>query len=476
LDKTTNIIPILPLEQTFYNVEKNTIEDWKINKKYSLDLENIANFLALGFMLGDTTYFKEIKVLKPASKYIIDEKQNIHIKGSDWNWHYTPKDLTFHEVLEDFIGILEGIIKNKIGDKSVLLPISGGLDSRTLFVASKHSTKLNLASYEFEGGLKESYVGENLSKYFNLPFFSQQIPNGYLWSKINEISKLNGCLTDFTHPRQVSVLNSWKSVADVVLLGHWGDVLFDSFRLKKNISYEEQLFYLKNKILINSGGIELARELWGVWGLSESFDIKFNNLIDSLYSSINIDHPCAKLRAFKSLYWAPRWTSTNLSLFKNLGELVVPYYNNKMCNFVCSVEDEYLSGRKIQIEYIKKFCYISSNLKWDKYEPLNLNTYNYFSHRAYLPIRGFNKIKRLLSEKFIGKESPIIRNWEIQFLGQNNYKNLYNHLINSSLVKLVPKDIILKYLNKFNDEPVKYSHPISMLLTLALFSRQYYRK
>jgi len=471
----TKIIPILPIEQTFYNVERNTIEEWDINKKYSLDLESIANFLALGFMLGDTTYFKEIKVLKPSSKYTIDDKQNIQIKGLDWNWHYTPKDLAFHEVLENFTEILEGIVNNTIENKSVLLPISEGLDSRTLFVATKHNAKLNLASYEFEGGLRESYVGERLSKNFNLPFFRQQIPNGYLWSKINEISQLNGCLTDFTHPRQVSVLNSWKNLADVILLGHWGDVLFDSFRLKKNISYEEQLFYLKNKILNNSGGFELARELWGIWDLPESFDIQFNNLIDNLYGSINIDHPCARLRAFKSLYWAPRWTSTNLSLFKNLGELVVPYYDNKMCNFVCNVEDEYLSGRKIQIEYVKKFCYISSKLKWDKFQPLNLNTYHYFNHKGYLPIRGINKIKRLFFEKFIAKGSPIIRNWEIQFMGQNNYKNLYNQLINGSLVKLVPKDIILKYLNRFRDEPVKYSHPVSMLLTLALFSKQYYK-
>ena len=164
LAKTTKIIPILPIEQTFYNVERNTIEEWDINKKYSLDLESIANFLALGFMLGDTTYFKEIKVLKPSSKYTIDDKQNIQIKGLDWNWHYTPKDLAFHEVLENFTETLEGIVNNTIENKSILLPISGGLDSRTLFVATKHNAKLNLASYEFEGGLRESYVGERLSK------------------------------------------------------------------------------------------------------------------------------------------------------------------------------------------------------------------------------------------------------------------------------------------------------------------------
>ena len=90
---------------------------------------------------------------------------------------------------------------------------------------------------------------------------------------------------------------------------------------------------LKGKIL-KTGGYELACDLWECWGMEESFDSYINDRLDNLYSKINIENPSARLRAFKSLYWVPRWSSVNLSLFQELGELLLPYYDDEMCKFL----------------------------------------------------------------------------------------------------------------------------------------------
>ena len=74
-----------------------------------------------------------------------------------------------------------------------------------------------------------------------------------------------------------------------------------------------------------------------------------------------------------------------------------------------------------------------------------------------------------------GKE--VERNWEIQFYGTRNDNKLKTYLFdNASLFNIVPKSIILEIYRKFKfDNPVKYSHSISMLLTLSIWSKKYFK-
>lgn len=467
---------IIPKEQHFYHQSTGRLFEWDFDSKLDLDLQAICTFIALGFMLDDDTFYKEVKTGKPATEYEIDKNNIIVNENKYWQWHYSPRDSTPSEFLEAFTTLFEKFIQNQIGNKSVLLPISGGLDSRTLFVPLKNSKNLTLASYEFEGGFSESETGRELSQCFNIPFYSQKIQKGYLWNKLEDFYKLNNCFTDFTHPRQVDAIHQWKELGDVILLGHWGDVLFDKQADSENILYNEQVAQLKKKIL-NPGGSELAEHLWKHWGLGGSFDSFITNRLDGLYNEINIDCPSARMRAFKSLYWAPRWTSINLSIFNQAGEIVLPYYSDEMCKFICTVPERYLEGRKIQIEYIKKYSPEVAKIPWQQYYPLNLYHYQRFKYPHYYFIRAVRRAKRILQQYYSNSPDLITRNWELQFLGEQNITELKKNLLErNKFNKLIPQTIIRKYLDKFQTEPVKYSHPVSMLLTLAVFSDRHYQE
>ena len=336
--------PIIPIKQNYYKIMDRTLIPWENKSTYNLDLESILSFISIGFMLDDDTYFTEIKTLKPATEYKINDKNQITTEERKWSWHYEPIERSFENILDEFSSLFNRLIIDSTKEKNVLLPISGGLDSRSLFIPVSKQSNLILCSYEFDGGLNETYYGRELSERFNIPFYSQKIPRGYLWEKLDQIAELNGCFTDFTHPRQGAAINNWKGLGEVILLGHWGDVLFDKQADSKNISYNEQVIQLKKKI-IKPGGIELANDLWRYWGLEGSFEPYLTDRLDTLYNKINIDHPSARMRAFKSLYWAPRWTSINLSIFNQVGELVLPYYSDEMCKFICIIPERYLEGR-----------------------------------------------------------------------------------------------------------------------------------
>ena len=466
--------PIIPQNQIFYDINSNKIVQWDKVQFDDLDLKAIASFCALGFMLDDDTYYDAIKVCKPSTEYQINENNQISSQQKTWNWHYSPKERSFNEIVDEFSHLLNDLIKKKINDKSILLPLSSGLDSRTLFVPVKTKSNLTLSSYEFEGGFSETETAKKLSQQFSIPLFTQKIQRGYLWNKIDELYELNHCFTDFIHPRQVNAIWQWKGLGDIILLGHWGDVLFDKQADSDATSYDEQVIQLKKKI-IKPGGIELATDLWKYWGLEGSFESYITDRLDKLYGDIDIDHPSARMRAFKSLYWAPRWTSINLSIFNKAGEIILPYYSDEMCKFICTVPERYLVGRKIQIEYIKKNCPEAARLPWQKYYPLNLYQYHRFNQPQYYFVRAIKKTNRIF-QKFLSKSPDLItRNWELQFLGDQNIIQLKKNLLEKNKFnKLIPQTIIRKYLDKFQTDPVQYAHPLSMLLTLAVFSDKHY--
>ena len=87
------------------------------------------------------------------------------------------------------------------------------------------------------------------------------------------------------------------------------------------------------------------------------------------------------------------------------------------------------------------------------------------------------KAKRILL-KYLSKSPDLItRNWELQFLGDQNLIQLKKNLLErNNFGKLIPQPIIKKYLDKFQTDPVKYSHPVSILLTLAIFSDKHYQE
>ena len=67
-----------------------------------LDYKSICAWLSTGFFLGDTTFFKDIKVLKPGESFV-DGK----IKEPEWEWHYSPRDISFSNAVDEFINIFD---------------------------------------------------------------------------------------------------------------------------------------------------------------------------------------------------------------------------------------------------------------------------------------------------------------------------------------------------------------------------------
>jgi asparagine synthetase B (glutamine-hydrolysing) len=420
----------------------------------TLDKQAIAIWIATGFMLGNDSFYEDVKW------------DGMGVKQP---WFYQPKETTLDAVTERFATLFENIVKEQLNGRKALLALSGGLDSRTLAVALKRiGADVHSYSYRFEDSFNETKYGKEIARVAGWTFDDLKIEKGYLWNKIEKAYEINLGYGEFTHPRQIAVAEEISKKGDVFILGHWGDVLFDDMGVNDDLSFKDQVQTIKKKI-VKKGGLELASELWQYWGLEGNFESELKHRISSLLQEIKIENANAGIRAFKSLHWATRWTSTNLSFFSHYAPIELPYYDDRMCHFICEVPEKLLSGRQIQMEYIKRYAPEMASITWQAKAPYNL--FNSQKHLTlhHLPYRIENKLKNTWRE-YITKKPLIQRNWELQFLGKENDEKLRHWLFkNLELNQLIPKEIIEKYYHQFKSEDAVYwSHPISMLLTLSL--------
>lgn len=436
-----------------------------------MDKEAICVFVATGFFLDTDSYYKGQKVLRPGHNYQIDAAtQQIIAQEPYFKWHYNPIERSLDTIVDEFADVFETIIKEQTESKSVILPLSGGLDSRTQAVALNNlKIPTKAYSYTFTNGHDETFYGRSIAKLCNFPFRAFKVPQGYLWNTIDRLAEINQCYSEFTHPRQMAFIESYTEMGEVFSLGHWGDVLFDDTGVDDNLDINDQVEVLYKK-LIKKGGEALAIALWEEWDLEGDFKAYFKQRLHKLLTEVNIpENANAQIRAFKSLYWAPRWTSVNLSIFSSQRAITLPYYDRRMCDFICSVPEKYLSNRQIQIGYIKKRNPKLAQLMWQDHRPFNL--YNYQNNKIpyNLPFRVLNKLKRMFSSNLY-----VQRNWELQFLGENNDNELRQRLFNNpEFLRLVPEKTVKEFYQRFKSEDkVFYSHPLSMLLTLSLFTNR----
>jgi hypothetical protein len=148
----------------------------------------------------------------------------------------------------------------------------------------------------------------------------------------------------------------------------------------------------------------------------------------------------------------------------------LPFYDTRLTDFFASVPSDFVRGRRLQIDYLKRFAPDLARIDWQAYGT-NLYRYRYFDSLL-LPARAVRKAARLLR----GRPAPQ-RNWEVQFLGATNRRRLEEALLarGGRLRDLVPESAIRSLLESFYAAPFEEGrgYTVSMLLTFASWMETY---
>ncbi|MBI9061384.1 MAG: asparagine synthetase B family protein [Marinilabiliaceae bacterium] len=454
---------VIPVEQQFHLTSEVQAYDYR----------EMAVFAAIGFFLGDATFYKNRKCLQPGMNYSLNEKRQVIKSDPYFQWQYEPRDLTLSQATEEFAHLYERLCNENLEGKNIILPLSGGLDSRSQAAAIIGYDNVLAYSYKFHNSFNETFYGKKIAAVMNCEFKEYVIQRGYLWNELDRLADINHCYTDFTAPRQMGIYDAFDGMGDIFFLGHWGDVLFDDMGVNEHLSFEQQVETVLKKI-IKKGGLELGNALWQEWGLAGSLYQYLYGKVARLLEDIRIDNVNARIRVFKSMYWAPRWTSVSLNIFKSKHPVFLPYYHEEMCRFICTIPEKHLSARQIQIEYIKEKSPAMAKIPWQPYHPYNLYNYSRYSGIINTPRRAFNKTARLLKEQLLKHQPATTRNWEIQFMGKENQKRLSDYLFNRGKSDLISNALVQTFYNKFLSvsDPVRYAHGLNMLLVFRVFEER----
>lgn len=450
--------PIIPLESFWVGPNQKIFRGSFPYQEGTLHDEAILFFLACGFFGEDETYVQEIRTLKPATQYVCDDEGFIQQQKTQWSWHFEPRFESMDAAVDRLNEILQAQLR-PLKDKAIILGLSGGLDSRCLAAACiQGGFKPVTYSYQFPGGFPENKIGAAIAQRAGWVHHAWEVPKHGLFERIPAMVDSNHCMANFVNPRQIFFLDAIQELGEELLLGHWGDVLFDSY------SGAGDLIGLANAALVKPKCLPFAQALARHWGVTKPLQVLLNERFETWLKPLIGLPPPVQYRAIKSLQWAPRWTSVNLRYFAQIAHLRLPFYAQEIFDFVCACPEPLLRNRLLQIEYIKKFAPALAQIPWQACYPYNLSNYTSFRTMRHLPFRILNRLKR------IGR--PLIeRNWELQYLGKG-LTNLQTSLANPALLNWVGPAIPQQYLEQFQMRPSQAADVMAMLHVLSEFARR----
>jgi asparagine synthase (glutamine-hydrolysing) len=440
-----------------------------------LNWSALASFFTFGFFPGNQTFWDNIQILGPARHLVLNRTGERVSENNYWQWDYRPNlNRSFVQALDEFSQIFEVVINQMVENKSVALPISGGLDSRCTVAVLKSKntpTSSNLLpfSYGYTDNSVETQIAKQIANTRHLPIRTWTI-HPYLFDQLSRVLFCLEGYQDLTQTRQAYVIDDLSKDTSYILAAHWGDVWLDDMGFTNYIdtpSDEELSAILTTKY--TKRGSELLLTLFRDHIPSTISSQLQANTRDELkkYSTINdLDF---KVKLWKTQTWSFRWTLASLRMYQAGLFPLLPFYDNRMVDFFLTLPSTFVKQRSFQIEYLKRFAPDLAKIRW---QPFDANLYEYKNFNTWLlPRRIYKKIRRSLSGK-----PTVQRNWEIQLLKNSSPKKLKKWLCTPGLKlqNYTEKRGLEQAVETFLKKPDRANgYEMSMLLTLSAWLENY---
>ena len=435
-----------------------------------LDWAGLTAFFACGFFLRDRTFFEDIKILRPATRYVLDRSGELVSGRRYWRWRHEPdQQRSYDDTVECFARRLEQVMAGWTRDGRVALPISGGLDSRATVAALPSATReRTIASFSYGYGERseEVRIGRRIAMARGLPFLPLRI-EPYLFDRLDPIVNSVEGFQDLTLCRQAAVVPELAAAADFVIAAHWGDVWLDDVGLAEIDRQPPRETFLPHVL----GRVLKRGREWLLEHLCrphlegrDPIQLVREEVRTELDRVEHLEDPDFRVKAFKTDQWSFRWTTASLRAYQPAAFPRLPFYDSRLTDFFATVPSSFMKGRRLQIDYLKRHAPDLARITWDAYDA---DLYRARYYRSWLlPKRAVKKLWRVLTRR-----RPVTRNWEVQLGGEAGRHGLERWLLRDGLRlhDLVAPREIYDLLNRFNaawpDPETGYA--VSMLLTFS---------
>ena len=323
-----------------------------------IDKEGIMNFMGAGFCFGDRTLFRDIKLI-PQGCVLVYEKKKLSLKKY-WDYSVKPVAGGINEYTDKFYYHLKGALERCVnGGKNVFIPISGGLDSRTIAGIANDCKKSIFSCTVGLSHSRDVYYGRRIGertcvKHTVLPVSSDYIAKfGSYGVKLSE-----GTVTN--HVFFTLRILDFNAPPDIMVSGFIGDVLSGK-NLSAGMSDSEEIKRIK---FLNAFSCE---------NLNDVMDSSFKSLI-----GVNSEYWTRSLRSADAEAFSDKFMINALQerqrryaafLINYLGRefnAVAPFADNQLMDFMMSIPSELRIQQKLYKNMIQNKLPLVADIPVDR--------------------------------------------------------------------------------------------------------------
>ncbi len=338
----------------FASEVKAILEDRTFNKV--VNNLAISDFISLGYILGDKTYFEGINLLPPASILVYD-RDGLSIKAY-WDINYAEDYESYSE--ESYVEELSNLLWQALercmqGNHEIGTTLSGGLDTRTIvaYIDKKHYP-LHTFTYG-PAGCSDAKLAEMVADCLGTTHHFFDLKPSYLIDHIRRAVWLTDGMLNYIHSRGVAVS---KDIAqhnvDICLFGRQSlDDPMSIRSVKKDLpaNATEDMFLPYSWDAISP---KLREELF-----TDSYYSIIRDCISISISQIQ-RNPSIRLASNKLHYhymkqmW-PRFLFQDVITFRSTVEIRRPFLDNDLVDFILTIPPKLRRDKYLLIRVFVRF-------------------------------------------------------------------------------------------------------------------------
>lgn len=313
---------------------KNSNSIPKINKVA------IPEFFTFSCLLGNKSFFKDVKMMMPATTLVYD-RTNDKVKARQY-WDFEiphEKTTSLDGMLKEFQKLMKRTVENMVQDrKEVGVFLSGGVDSR---IVAGFANETNTDVITFTFGVKDcpqQKIAKEVADALGVENVFYEIPSDFIANYGEKIVYNGDGLVRIRDAHFIALLEKIRRRVNTVLIGTFGESLF-GYNITKELlnskKPEEAIdFIFKNCIR----GISLSEyqdafcDDFGTQALRELKE-SFRKTLDSTMMNKNIEYPIDFVDYWDYKVRMPRYIYITFQFMNWFLETRHPFLDNELVDF-----------------------------------------------------------------------------------------------------------------------------------------------
>ncbi len=381
-------------------------------------------------------------------------------------------------MVEELDAALRAVLVDGLAGRRVVVPISGGLDSR-LLAGALHESQAGDGQRAFTYGYAvdsvETRIGAGVAEAIGLPCRSLVV-GPYLLDQLDVVVDALEGFQGLSSARQAGVAGQLAGMGDRVLGGHWGDVWLGSAGAlgaagaagAAGPGDRGWLAGVARSKFAKRGSDWLVRHLCSPH-LDRDAEVVLAELIQAEADRIpRLGDAEMELKALKTETWSFRWTLASVRAYQLGAFPVLPFYDPRLVDVLLTVPSQLHAGRALQIDWIRR-CYPAlARVAWQE-TGRDLSGGPPPPVAVDLAARAWRKAGRALRG-----ERVVERNWEIQLHPRAQLQRLRHLVENGPVATMVPAGELSSLLDRFGStvDPAT-GYTVDMLVTVAEWLRRH---